>query len=113
MSKSYCQSNVISCLTAGDQFIVFSAVVGGGIFFNDGEALEVAGPGGMLLAVGVIGIIACFVMEGISELVQLFPVPNAPVEYVAAFVDQDFGWVIGIAHWSVFETVYPVFLDGH
>jgi amino acid transporter len=37
-------------------------------------------------------------MEGVSELVQCFPAPNAIVEYVKTFVDQDLGWVVGIAY---------------
>lgn len=27
--------------------------------------------------------------------------PNAIVEYVRKFIDEDFGWAIGIAYWSV------------
>jgi amino acid transporter len=37
--------------------------------------------------------------EGVSEFIQLFPAPNAIVEYVRAFVDKDLGWVVGIAYW--------------
>lgn len=45
------------------------------------------------------GVIAICMSEGLSELIQLFPAPNAIVEYVRAFVDEDLGWVIGIAYW--------------
>lgn len=48
-----------------------------------------------------IGVIAICVSECISELVQHFPVPNAIVEYVRKFIDEDFGWAIGIAYWYV------------
>jgi amino acid transporter len=48
------------------------------------------------------GIIAIMVMEGVSEFTQLFPAPNAIMEYVKAFVDEDLGWVVGIAYWSAF-----------
>jgi amino acid transporter len=44
-------------------------------------------------------IIAICVSEGISELSQKFAAPNAIVEYVRAFVDEDFAWVVGIAYW--------------
>ncbi|KAL2011103.1 hypothetical protein VTN00DRAFT_3821 [Thermoascus crustaceus] len=89
-------------------FIVLSAVIGGGIFNNDGEALEVAGPAGLLLSVGVIGIVAICVSECISELVQQFPVYNAVVEYVRVFVDEDLGWVVGVAYWYMFASVFAV-----
>ncbi len=79
--------------------ITISCVIGVTIFFSDGEALEVAGPGGMLLAFGVVGIVAICVMECISEMIQMFPAPNAMMEFVRAFVDEDLAWVVGIAYW--------------
>jgi hypothetical protein len=81
------------------KFIALSAIIGGGIFSNNGEALEVSGPVGMILSVVTIGIISISVSEGISELVQQFPAPNAIVEYVSVFVDKDLGWVVGVAYW--------------
>jgi amino acid permease len=83
------------------QFIVLSAVIGGGIFSNNGDALELAGPAGLLLSVGVIGIVAVCVGECIAEFTQQFPVYNALVEYVRVFVDEELGWVVGIAYWFV------------
>ena len=50
------------------------------------------------------GLVAIFVMEGVSEFVQLFPVPNAIVEYVRAFVDEDFAWLVGIAYWYLLRS---------
>ena len=69
------------------------------IFFSNGEALEVAGPSGALLAFVVVGITAICVMECVSELVQMFPTPNAIVEFVRMFVDEDLAWVVGMAYW--------------
>ena len=69
------------------------------IFFSDGEALEVAGPSGALLAFAVVGLIAICVMECVSELIQMFPTPNAIVEFVRVFVDEDLAWVVGVAYW--------------
>jgi len=80
-------------------FIVLSAVIGSGIFNNNAQALELAGPAGLILSVVVIGIVAICVSECIAELTQQFPVYNAIVEYVRVFVDEDLGWVIGIAYW--------------
>lgn len=47
----------------------------------------------------VTGVIAICVAECISELVQLFPAPNAIVEYIRHLIDEDFGWAIGVAYW--------------
>ncbi|KAH6870499.1 hypothetical protein BKA58DRAFT_178087 [Alternaria rosae] len=80
-------------------FIVISAVIGGGIFSNGGPSMKVAGPAGALVALIIMGAITICAAEGLSELTQLFPAPNAIVEYVRAFVDEDLAWVIGIAYW--------------
>lgn len=85
-----------------------STVVGVTIFYSDGIALEVAGPAGALLAFIVVGILAICVMDCVSELIQMFPTPNAIVEFVRIFVDEDLSWVIGIGYW-LDETVPSVF----
>ena len=71
------------------------------IFYSDGEALAVAGPSGVILAFFIVGVITICVMECVSELAQMFPTPNAIVEYVRIFVDEDLAWVVGIAYWFV------------
>ena len=43
--------------------ITISAVIGTGILHGDSEALEVAGPGGMLLAFCIVGFTAICVTE--------------------------------------------------
>ncbi|CAN9417229.1 unnamed protein product [Alternaria alternata] len=52
------------------------------------------------------GVIAICAAEGLSELTQLFPAPNAIVEYVRAFVDEDLAWVIGIAYWFTYSSIF-------
>lgn len=81
------------------QMIAISSVLGVTIFNDDGEALEVAGPSGALLAFAIVGLVAICVMEGISEMIQMFPTPNALMEFVHAFVDPDLAWIVGIAYW--------------
>jgi yeast amino acid transporter len=54
-----------------------------------------------LLAIILNGVLAISVMECVSEFTQLFPAPNAIVEIVAAFVDEDLAWVVGIAYWYI------------
>ena len=72
------------------------------------EALELSGPIGLILSVITIGIVTISVGECISEFAQQFPAPNAIVEYVRVFVDEDLSWVIGIAYWYTFASVFAV-----
>ncbi|CAF9911795.1 MAG: hypothetical protein HETSPECPRED_000447 [Heterodermia speciosa] len=88
--------------------ITISAVIGVTIFYIDGEALEVAGPGGTLMAFVIIGIVAICVNEGISEMIQCFPAPNALMEYVKAFVDPDLAWVVGIMYWYTYAAIFAI-----
>ena len=81
------------------QFIAVSTVIGVTIFSSDGKALAVAGPSGALLAFAIVGIVAICVMECVSELIQMFPTPNAIVKFIQVFVDEDLAWVIGIGYW--------------
>ena len=60
----------------------------------------------MILSIVVIGFIAICVSECISELTQQFATPNAIVEYVSTFVDEDLGWVVGIAYWYI-RRIWP------
>lgn len=91
-----------------DQFIVISSVIGTGIFSNDGPSLSASGPVGLLLNVFVLGVIAICVGETVSEFVQVWGVPNAVYEYVAAFVDEDAAWVVAILYWYSFAAATAV-----
>src|SRR5436305_10832555 len=71
------------------KFIALSGTIGLGIFADSGQILRIAGPGGTLLAFAIDGIIAICVMEGIAEMVGLWPISNAMIEFVRMFVDRD------------------------
>ena len=79
--------------------IAISGIIGQTIFAADGEFLRTAGPGGLLTAIAYVAITAICLMEGLSEMVVLWPVSNAMVEFVRVFVDQDLAFVIGIGYW--------------
>jgi amino acid transporter len=56
---------------------------------------------GALIAVAVVGVVATAVMEGIAEMIIRWPIPNAMVEFVKSFVDEDLGVAIGIMYWYI------------
>jgi amino acid transporter len=79
--------------------IGISVTVGIGFFASTGEILGISGPGGVLLAYGVVGFVACMVMEGICEMLVNWAIPNPMVEFVRVFVDRDLAIVVGFAYW--------------
>jgi hypothetical protein len=87
-----------------------STVIGVTIFYQAGNALQVAGPAGALLSFTVVGILGICVMDCVSELIQMFPTPNAIVEFVRIFVDEDLAWVIGIGYWL--DYIVPSLVGG-
>ncbi|KAL1629102.1 hypothetical protein SLS56_005656 [Neofusicoccum ribis] len=83
-----------------------STIIGVGFFTNSGEILSFAGPATTLLSFGVVGLLACMVMEGISEMVVIWPIPNPMVEFVRHFVDRDLANVVCFAYWYTYAISF-------
>lgn len=79
--------------------ICIGGTIGIGFSKSSGEIIAIAGPGGTLIAFIVVGIIAICVMEGICEMIVLWPISNAMIEFVRAFVDPDLAIVVGFTYW--------------
>lgn len=88
------------------KFITISGIIGIGFATTTGEALAISGPGGVLIAFAVVGVVAIAVMEGICEMIVLWPIANAMIEFVRAFVDEDLAIVVGIAYWYIRQSKY-------
>jgi amino acid transporter len=80
---------------------VFSGTIGRGLFDDSGEILRVAGPVGGLVTYIIVGFGVICVIEGLAEMIGHWPIANAMVEFVKAFVDKDLAVVVGIAYWRV------------
>ena len=74
-------------------------------FSTGWEVMNIAGPGGLLIAWTFVAIISICVMKGLSEMAVLWPVSNAMVK---AFVDRDLAIVIRLAYWFV-DSYIPLF----
>jgi amino acid transporter len=85
------------------QFIVVSGTIGLGLFVDSGEILRIAGPGGALFVICLVGVGVIFLMAGVAEMINHWPISGALVEFVRTFVDEELGFVLGIAYWCVFE----------
>ncbi|KAH6682673.1 amino acid permease-domain-containing protein [Halenospora varia] len=83
-------------------FITIGGTIGLGFATTTGEVLAISGPGGVLIAFGVVGLISICVMEGICDMIVLLPISNAMIEFVRAFVDPDLAIVVGFAYWYTY-----------
>lgn len=79
--------------------IVISTTIGVGFFANSGDTLALAGPVATILAFAVVGLVAWGAMDGLSEMVVFWPVPNPLVQFVQTFVDRELGTVVHFAYW--------------
>lgn len=55
-----------------------------------------------------VGLVAVCVAETISELVQLWTVPNAVYYYVKYFVDTEAAWVVTGLYWYSYAAIFAV-----
>jgi len=93
-------------------FIVLGGIIGAGFFVGSSFALSVAGPGGALLAFALVGSVAIAVMEGICEMIVLWPIPNAMVKFVRAFVDEELAKVVGVGYWCTYSVTFSALVIG-
>jgi yeast amino acid transporter len=73
--------------------------------------MNIAGPSGLLAAWAFVSVTAICVLDGLAEMTIMWPVSNAMVEYVKAFVDRDLAIVVGLAYWFVrlsYTLLYPL-----
>ncbi|WP_132744692.1 amino acid permease [Scopulibacillus darangshiensis] len=79
--------------------ISLGGTIGTGLFLGSGLAIHTAGPGGALLAYGVIGIMVYFVMTSLGELASFMPVSGSFSTYATRFIDPALGFALGWNYW--------------
>ncbi|KAL3469720.1 amino acid permease-domain-containing protein [Aspergillus californicus] len=90
--------------------ITLSGVLGAGLYIRSGTVLRVGGPGAVLIAFTVMGLLAWMVMQCIGEFLALWPISGALVEFVAKFVDEDLGTAVGIAYWFTYSINFAALI---
>ena len=81
--------------------IAVNATLGTGLYWRGGQILELGGPLSVLLSFLLPGMLAWAVMQCITELLCIWPIPGAMQVYVSEFVDVELGIAVGVAYWSV------------
>ena len=79
--------------------IALGGTIGTGIFLGTGPAIHTAGPGGVLLAYGVIGLMVYFVMTSLGELASYMPTSGSVSTYATRFIDPALGFAFGWNYW--------------
>ena len=79
--------------------IAIGGSIGTGLFVASGSAISTAGPGGALVAYGLIGLLVYFMMTSLGEMATYMPVSGSFSTYATKFVDPAFGFALGWNYW--------------
>lgn len=92
--------------------IALGGVIGTGLFQSIGGTIKSAGPGGALLAYGVIGIMVFFIMSGLGEMSTKMPITGSFETYSEKFIDKSFAFAMGWNYWFMWATTIAAELVG-
>ncbi|WP_419880693.1 amino acid permease [Peribacillus sp. B-H-3] len=79
--------------------ISLGGTIGTGLFLASGNAIHTAGPGGALIAYGLVGIMVFFLMTSLAEMAAYMPIAGSFSVYSSKFVDESLGFAMGWNYW--------------
>lgn len=88
--------------------IAIGGSIGTGLFLGSGATIHQAGPGGALVAYGLIGFMVYLLMTSLGEMGTYMPVTGSFNTYATKFVDPAFGFAIGWIYWMSWATTIAV-----
>ena len=88
--------------------IALGGTIGTGLFIASGSAISTAGPGGALVAYGIMGIMVYFLMTSLGEMATYMPLTGSFSAYSTKFVDPALGFALGWNYWFNWAITIPV-----
>lgn len=79
--------------------IAIGGAIGTGLFFTSGNTISSSGPGGAILAYGLMGILVYFLMTSLGEMATMIPSSGSFETYASRFVDPALGFALGWNYW--------------
>lgn len=79
--------------------IAIGGAIGTGLFFASGAAISEAGPGGAMMAYGVMAVAVYCMMQSLGEMATQLPIPGSFEAYAERFVDPSLGFAVGWNYW--------------
>ncbi|KAJ5685593.1 hypothetical protein N7455_010720 [Penicillium solitum] len=86
--------------------ITINATLGTGLYWRGGQILELGGPLAVVLSFLFIGVLTWGVMQCITEMLCIWPIPGALSVYVSQFVDEELGIAVGVTYWFVYSMSF-------
>ena len=79
--------------------IAIGGAIGTGLFLASGSGVSQSGPGGALVAYGLMGIIVFFMMSSLGEMATQLPLVGSFEAYAGRFIDPAFAFAVGWNYW--------------
>jgi amino acid permease len=79
--------------------IAIGGAIGTGLFFASGSAISQAGPGGAMMAYGIMGFAVYCMMQSLGEMATQLPIRGSFEAYAERFVDPSLGFAVGWNYW--------------
>jgi amino acid transporter len=89
------------------QMIAIGGSIGAGLFVSSGGALSSGGPGSVLVAFMIVGLLLLFTVQALGELAVMYPVNGAFFNYAVRFIDPAWGFAMGWDYAIGWLTVLP------
>ena len=77
------------------QMIAIGGSIGTGLFIGTGRALATGGPGSILIAYVLVGIMIFMTVQALGEMAVMFPVAGSFAAYSTRFIDPAWGFAMG------------------
>ncbi len=90
------------------QMIAIGGSIGTGLFVSSGLALSTGGPGALLLAFGLIGIMLFCTVHALGELAVVYPMSGSFAAYSTRFLDPAWGASMAINYAMQWLVVLPL-----
>src|ERR1700761_7652897 len=79
--------------------IAIGGAIGTGLFFVSGSAIGQSGPGGAMLAYGIMGLAVFCMMQSLGEMATQLPIPGSFENYAERFIDPSLAFAVGWNYW--------------
>ncbi|OCK78101.1 amino acid transporter [Lepidopterella palustris CBS 459.81] len=90
--------------------ITISGVLGVGLYVRSGTILRIGGPVAVLLSFFFLGVLAWLVMQCIAEMLCIWPISGALIEFPRTFVDEDLAITVGVAYWFTYSIAFAALI---
>jgi len=90
------------------QMIAIGGSIGTGLFIGTGRALAHGGPGSILIAYSLIGVMMFCTVQALGEMAVMFPVAGSFAAYATRFIDPALGFAIGWTYAMQWLVVLPL-----